>query len=159
MSEPDETTVMHWNEHNDHAATSAREEALVYGGEQDPPEDGYVYVYHPETPRTVLGASMYEQVRLAVKETVANCGTELSESALEAAAHAAVAALGFLPPVPEPFRRDTCEALWPNSQGVWLQCGMPPKHGGEQHREGEEEWADTSANAVPAPVYSNEPPF
>ncbi|MGW1436813.1 hypothetical protein ACWD7M_16380 [Streptomyces griseus] len=153
MSTPDENTVMGWGKHNAHA-----DDGRDVDAEQDPPEEGWVYVYARQVPRTVLSKSMTRQVMHVVRQAY---GKGIASGDVT---RTILAAVGFLLPAPrpnqvaDPFADSTCEALWPNNQGRWLQCEKDP-HDDGPHSRGDEVWVDADANAIPAPVYSTEPPF
>jgi len=125
--------------------------------EQDPPEEGWVYVYSSHIPRAVLSESMYEEVlRAAVKADPIEDGMDVVD---EEVVQSVLASVGFLSPAsakgPDPF---ACEALWPDRAGRWLRCEKSVRPHDEHHC-GDHVWTDSFANAIPAPVYSTEPPF
>ncbi|MFE6000244.1 hypothetical protein ACFQ6C_25845 [Streptomyces sp. NPDC056454] len=156
MSMPDENTVMGWTEHDAHA-----DDARDVDAEQDPPEEGWVYVYARQVPRTVLSESMYEHVLDSARRGASITGG-MDALTMDTIVQTTLAAVGFLTPPPEVLpeeRGEFCAAMWPNEAGWWLQCSVAPDVPHAEHRRGDEVWADIDANAIPAPVYSTEPPF
>ena len=154
MSFPEENIVQDWYEHDAHADD---------GFEPSEPDDyddpGFVYVYDPEVPRTVLSEDMYHQVLDRAREGASITGG-MDALTYETVVEYTLTAVGFLRPPPEPDPDNpSCEAMWPNEEGWWLQCEHAPGHDGGVHLRGDTTWTDQSANAIPAPVYSNEPPF
>jgi hypothetical protein len=159
MSEPDERTVMSWGEHDAHAddGPNVREDALAYGGEPDPPGDGWVYHYNEAKKRPVLNEDFYQHL-VGQVNNLAERGVEIPAQSVFGILDGIMAELGFLAPPPE-TDKDTCEALWADPGGDWHQCAEDPGHDGEMHSDGEFDWRDNLPDAIPAPQYSTEPPF
>ncbi|MGW7100452.1 hypothetical protein [Streptomyces sp. NPDC054838] len=147
MSELDDTTVMNWNEANDHADDNR----------DDADDAGFAHTYDPATARTVLSVDSY----FGLIDSAANAipGEAMSAEDVMPIVDRALAWVGFLCPPPAPDH-GTCGSQWPNAEGEWVQCTQEPGHASDvAHNDGDFFWSDDAANVVPPPAYATEPPF
>ncbi|MEU6362150.1 hypothetical protein [Streptomyces albidoflavus] len=157
MSEPDETTVMGWAEHDAHDDDYDYDLDEHDEVPQDPPEDGWEFFYDENAVRNVLAESFYNELVESLGQSVP--GNRIAPADRQEVVDSILARVGLLPPPPEP-EADFCGALWPDADGVWHQCQGSTEHeAADGHGGGGYDWTDGSPNAIRRLEYSTEPPF
>ncbi|MGW9067957.1 hypothetical protein ACWGQT_00695 [Streptomyces yangpuensis] len=156
MSEPNETAVIGWGEHDAH-----RDDVEEYSREEpDPADNGFSYQYDPNVARQILSRNAYDELLADAKRDAMLTGFSVKSVAVEYIVDRALAGVGLLCPPPPP-EEGSCGAQWPNPIGEWVQCGRANRHWEQDHQDEGEEWTwrDDFPNAVPALAWSTEPPF
>ncbi|GHB10151.1 hypothetical protein [Streptomyces chryseus] len=100
------------------------------------------------TARRVITEDEYQDAAKCVREAAGRSGPRLSRAATDDITATLLLSAGLLtpPPAPEP---GTCTALFPDDEGMWVQCEEEPGHADTYHSDGEIEWTDEDPNAVP----------